>query len=77
MVVGFTTTYAINAHHHEREFEFSSGKVYSIPHYAIKLCRVDFKQQSLIHYTAFGGCHGLDRMIVEFTTTYAIKAYCH
>ena len=37
MVVGFTTAYAISAYHHSRcEFEFCSGKVYSIQHYVIK-----------------------------------------
>jgi len=24
-----------------------------------------------------GGCHGRDRMVVGFTTTYAISAYYH
>jgi hypothetical protein len=37
MVVGFTTTNAINAYHHYRcEFESQSGEVYSIQHYVIK-----------------------------------------
>ena len=37
MVVGFTTTHAISAHHHYRcEFESRSDKVYSIQHYVIK-----------------------------------------
>ena len=37
MVVGFTTTYAISAYHHERcEFKSRSGDVYSIQHYLIK-----------------------------------------
>ena len=37
MIVGFTSTFAINVHHHYlNEFEFRSGKVYSIPHYMIK-----------------------------------------
>jgi hypothetical protein len=36
MVVGFSTTYAINAYHHQREFESRSGEVYSIQHYVIK-----------------------------------------
>ena len=25
----------------------------------------------------FSSCHGRDRMVVEFTTTYAISAYHH
>ena len=37
MVVGFTTTYAIDADHHLRcGFISSSGEVYSIQHYVIK-----------------------------------------
>ena len=37
MVVGFITTYAINAYHHWYcEFKSRSGMVYSIQHYAIK-----------------------------------------
>ena len=37
MVVGFTTTYAISAYHHQRcEFESYSGEVHSIQHYVIK-----------------------------------------
>jgi hypothetical protein len=37
MVVGFTTTYAISAYHHERcQFESAHGEVYSIQHYVIK-----------------------------------------
>jgi hypothetical protein len=36
MVVGFTTTFAINAYHHWSEFESHSGMVYSIQHYVIK-----------------------------------------
>jgi hypothetical protein len=37
MVVGFTTTYAINAYHHKCcEFESHSGEVYSVQHYVIK-----------------------------------------
>ena len=40
MVVGFITTYAINAYHHwSCEFEFRSGEVYSIQHYMIKFVR--------------------------------------
>ena len=30
-----------------------------------------------VSYIVFVGCHGLDRMIVEFTTIYAISACCH
>jgi len=38
MVVGFTTTYAIRAYHHwSCEFKSSSGEVYLIQHYMIKL----------------------------------------
>ena len=37
MIVGFTTTYAINAYHHLRcEFESRSCEVYLIQHYVIK-----------------------------------------
>jgi len=37
MVVGFTTTYAISAYHHQRcEFNFHLDKVYLIQHYVIK-----------------------------------------
>jgi hypothetical protein len=37
MVVGFTTTYAISAYHHQRcEFKNRSGEVYSIQYYVIK-----------------------------------------
>ena len=37
MVVGFITTYAISAYHHQRgEFESRSGEVYSIQHYVIE-----------------------------------------
>ena len=37
MVVGFTTTYAISAYHHQScEFESCSGEVYSIQHNVIK-----------------------------------------
>ena len=37
MVVGFTTTYAISAYHHQLcEFNFHLDKVYSIQHYVIK-----------------------------------------
>jgi hypothetical protein len=37
MVVGFTTTYAISAYHHERcEFESRPGNVHSVQHYVIK-----------------------------------------
>jgi hypothetical protein len=38
MLVGFITTYAINAisaYHHQCEFESHSGEVYSIQHYVI------------------------------------------
>ena len=36
-LVGFTTTYAISAYHHQRcEFESRSGKMYLIQHYVIK-----------------------------------------
>ena len=36
MVVGFTTSYAINAYLHQRcEFESCSGEVYSIQNYVI------------------------------------------
>jgi len=34
MVVGFTTTYAISAYHHWREFESRSGR--DVQHYVIK-----------------------------------------
>jgi hypothetical protein len=38
MVVGFTTTYAISAHHQRScEFEYLSGEVYSIQHYVITI----------------------------------------
>jgi hypothetical protein len=38
IVVGFITTYAINAYHHYRwEFESRSSKVYSMERYVIKL----------------------------------------
>jgi hypothetical protein len=37
MIVGFTTTYAISAYHHQRcEFKSCSGEVYLIQHYVIK-----------------------------------------
>ena len=37
MVVGFMTTHAISAYHHQRyEFDYRSGEVYSIQHYVIK-----------------------------------------
>ena len=37
MVVGFTTSYALNAYHHYLcEFESRSGEMYSIQHYVIK-----------------------------------------
>jgi hypothetical protein len=37
MVVGFITTYAFSAYHHQHcEFESRSGEVYSIQHYVIK-----------------------------------------
>jgi len=37
MLVGFTTTYAISAHHHwSCAFESCSGEVYLIQHYVIK-----------------------------------------
>jgi hypothetical protein len=37
MVVGSTTSYAINAYHHKScEFEFRSAKVYSIQQYVIQ-----------------------------------------
>ena len=37
MVIGFTTTYAISAYHHQRcEFESRSGEVFSIQHCVIK-----------------------------------------
>ena len=39
MAVGFTTTCAINAHHHCCEFKSLHGKVYSIQHYVIKFVR--------------------------------------
>jgi hypothetical protein len=36
-VVGFTTTFAINAYHHwSCEFKYGSGEVYLIQHYVIK-----------------------------------------
>ena len=37
MVVGFTTTYAINAHHHWCEFEYRSG--WGVQHYLIPTFR--------------------------------------
>jgi len=41
MVVGFTTTYAINAYHHYCcEFKSCSGEVYSKKHYVIKFVSV-------------------------------------
>ena len=44
MVVGFTTTYAISAYHHQRcEFGSCSSEVYSIQHYVIKFVS-DFRQ---------------------------------
>ena len=37
MIVGFITTYAINAYHHKRcEFESRLGEMHSIQHYVIK-----------------------------------------
>jgi len=40
MVVGFITSYAISAYHHEHcEFESHSDEVYSIQHYVIKFVR--------------------------------------
>jgi hypothetical protein len=36
MVVGFITTYAINAYHYCCEFESHSGEVYSVQYYVIK-----------------------------------------
>jgi hypothetical protein len=37
MAVGFTTTYAINAYHHQRcEFKSHSARVYSIQLYVMK-----------------------------------------
>jgi len=33
----------------------------------------DFYNSSLLHL--YRGCHGRDRMVVEFTTTCAISAY--
>jgi hypothetical protein len=47
MVVGFTTTYAISAYHHECcELESHSGEVYSIQHYVFKF--VSNLQQSVV-----------------------------
>ena len=44
MVVGFTTTCAISAYHHQScDFESRSGEEYSIPHYVIK-CVSDLRQ---------------------------------
>jgi len=37
ILVGFITTYAISAYHHQQcEFEYCSDEVYSIQHYVIK-----------------------------------------
>ena len=41
IIVGFTTTYAISAYHHQScELEFRSGVMYSIQHYVIKFVSV-------------------------------------
>ena len=44
MVVGFITTCAISAYHHQRcEFEYPLGEVYAIQHYVIKFVK-DLRQ---------------------------------
>jgi hypothetical protein len=43
MVVGFTTTYAICAHHHRYEFESDPGK--GVQHYLIKVVMISDLQQ--------------------------------
>jgi hypothetical protein len=45
VVVRFTTTYAVSANHHSREFETPHGEVYSIQHYVIKFIS-DLRQAS-------------------------------
>jgi hypothetical protein len=48
MVVGFITTYAISAYHHQRcEFEPHSDEVYLIQHYVIKFVRIQFSDWSI------------------------------
>jgi hypothetical protein len=44
------------------------------------LLKVVFNTITLTHVYPkgqLGGCHGRDRMVVGFTTTYAIRAYHH
>jgi hypothetical protein len=57
MIVGFTSTFAINVHHHYlNEFEFRSGKVYSIQHYMIKFVS-DLRQVGdLLRVLLFSPC---------------------
>ena len=42
-----------------------------------KICTTNIWIINVGYYTFFRGLHGCDRMVVRFTTTYAISAYQH
>ena len=57
MVVGFISTYAISAYHHQRcEFESWSDEVYWIQHYVIKFIS-DLRQVSQVFSLYSGFLH--------------------
>jgi hypothetical protein len=54
MVVGFTTTYAISAYHHQNcEFEPRSGEMYLIQHYVIKFVSVLWQVNGFLQVLQF------------------------
>jgi len=44
---------------------------------AIKVCSSEINVQLQLHHALCRGPRGRDRMVVGFTTTYAISAYHH
>ena len=77
MVVGFTTTYAINAYHHWCcEFETRSGDVYSEQHYVINFVSVMQQVDGFLRGTPVSSINKTDRhditdilLQVAFNTT--------
>jgi hypothetical protein len=64
MVIWFTTTYAISAYHHYREFEQRSGKVYSIQHY-VTCDRSVVSSGTLVSSTNKTDCHHITEILLK------------
>ena len=71
MAVGFTTTCAINAHHHCCEFKSLHDKVYSIQHYVIKFVRLAagpwFSPGTTVSSINKTDCHDITEILLKVT----------